>query len=260
MARLIIFIFFILFSNNILAQKNKTNAGRFEISIGGGVLIPVGKFASTSTAGFEQTVFEKGSDQQYDIGFFSKENHGHAKRGGDINLEINFLAGRFWEHGLSFGQSSNAIRIESANKYFGSNQFPMEVNFHEKYEVQNLAYLIGYRFILAKSVEFRPFQKIGFSRLTFPFYILESINSPGTTLIHDRDRPKSNSLYLESGLLTSISLSKKFDLGFNLSYRFADFDYIMYKRVVPGGSTTLIVPDQVNLRAIMTGFRLAYKL
>ncbi|MCH7400426.1 hypothetical protein ACFOUP_08050 [Belliella kenyensis] len=261
MARFIIFIFFILFSNNILAQNNKTNIGRFEISIGGGVLIPVGKFASTSTEGFDQKVFEKGSDEQLDVRYFSKKNHAHARRGGDINLEINFLAGRFWVHGLSFGQSSNAINVELANKYLSRNQFPMEVNFHEKYKVQNLAYLIGYRFILNnKSVEFRPFQKIGFSRLTFPFYNLESVEWEGITFIHEGDRPRSNSLYLESGLLTSISLSKKFDLGFNLSYRFADFDYIMYKRVVPGGSTTLIVPDQVNLRAIMTGFRLAYKL
>lgn len=261
MARLIIFTFLILFSNDLLAQNKNTNIGRFEISVGGGALIPIGKFVSTSITGFEQTVFEKGSQQQFDIGFFSKENHGHAKRGGDMNFEINYLTRRFWVHGLSFGQSSNAINVEFANHYFANVQGPAELRFHENYNIRNISYQFGYRFKPNNgSFEFRPFQRVGFSQLTFPFYILESINWPGVTVIHEGDRPRSNSLYFETGILSIISLSKKFDLGFNLSYRFADFDYIMYQRIVPGGSTALIVPDQVNFRAIMTGFRLAYKL
>lgn len=164
-------------------------------------------------------------------------------------------------HGLSFGQSSNTVRLELANNYFANVQGPAELRFHENFNIRNISYLIGYRFKPNnESFEFRPFQKVGFSQLTFPFYILESINSPGVTVIHEGDRPKSNGLYFETGILSNISLSKKFDLGFNLSYRFADFDYIMYQRIVPGGSTSSIVPDQVNLRAIMTGFRLAYNL
>ncbi|ERM82563.1 hypothetical protein P872_05935 [Rhodonellum psychrophilum GCM71 = DSM 17998] len=261
MVRLVIITLLVCFSHKLLGQNNKINAGKFEISIGGGAVIPVGKFASTSTTGFEQTVFEKGSDQQYDIGFFSKENHGHAKRGGDMNLEINFLTRRFWVHGLSIGQSSNAVRLELANNYFSNVQGPAELRFHEDFNLQNISYQLGYRFKPNNgSFEFRPFQRVGFSQLTFPFYILESINFPGVTVIHEGDRPRLNSLYFETGILSTILLSKKFDLGFNLSYRFADFDYIMYQRIVPGGSTTLIVPDQVNFRAIMTGFRLAYKL
>ncbi|MCH7403811.1 hypothetical protein ACFOUP_16535 [Belliella kenyensis] len=64
------------------------------------------------------------------------------------------------------------------------------------------------------------------------------------------------------GLFDQVHGTRGYVLGLagNLSYRFADFDYTMYKRMAPGGSTSFIVPYQINMRAIMTGFRLAYKL
>ncbi|MDN3602408.1 hypothetical protein QWZ00_04700 [Belliella kenyensis] len=249
-------------SNNALAQNNKTHVGRFEISVGAGVLIPVGKFASTSTTGFEQTVFEIQGDDQYDIRFFSKKNHAHAKRGGDLNIEINYLTKRNWVHGIGFGKSSNTVNLEKANIVFSESPFSQissKIIHQQDFNINYLTYNLSYDLSIKKT-SIRPYQKIGLSQLDFPYYHLEEETEWKISFIHEGDQPRSSGLYFESGVITNISLSNKFELGLNLSYRFADFDYTMYKRVVPGGSTTFIVPDQVNMRAIMTGFRLAYKL
>ncbi|MCH7400425.1 hypothetical protein ACFOUP_08045 [Belliella kenyensis] len=173
-------------------------------------------------------------------------------------FEINYLTKKSWVHGVDLGTTFNTINSLMANEYFTDAQFPKEITLHRPYKTNYIGYILGYQFT-TKNIDFRPYQKVGYSRLDFPFYNLQNTQF-GDSFIHEGDRPKSNSIYFETGLVTNIIIFKNTTLGLNISYRCADYDYSMIKRRVPGGSSRILVTDQVNLRAIMTGLRLAYKL
>ncbi|SMD43357.1 hypothetical protein SAMN00777080_1949 [Aquiflexum balticum DSM 16537] len=249
-----------ILSFDTIGQDFFFNKAKFEITIGGGILLPVGSYANNSTTYFAQNVQSALIDTEfyYVETIFAKKRNASARRGTDLNLEINFLHNQRLVHGISLGSSRNAADLTKANAYFANLQFPYIVSSQEDYRVRYLAYSLGYRLII-KQIQIRPYQKIGIAQMNFPYYQLEStgFQSPWS-FIHEGNKPKLSSLYLESGFLTIISLSSRVNLGLNLSYRWADFDYTMYKRAVPGGSVPVIVPDQVNLRAIQTGIRLGY--
>ena len=241
--------------------------GRFTVSIGGGLALPVGSYASHDAN--EAAVF-RGKDYGNKILGFSKKKNGFAETGYSVNLDIDYSLSSKWFVFIRGGYLSNKINTETMvdffhNEYVEANVpvLPTTVD-HDDMNVLYLAPGIGYQFRIHKlHLGLSAFAGWGWSN--YPGYLVvandffhfgQKWDSPH--LCDGCEAPNLSSAVFGGILSVKYFMSNRVSLGLEISYFQSGFDYTMQNYHWPGGGPVSPFDDTVVIRLFNPQFKVGY--
>jgi hypothetical protein len=254
MTKYIVFTLLIsVFTWPTLAQSNPTK--NFSLSLSLGPAFPVGVFAQKDIGNaviyFPQTSVPN-------IASISKSNNGFAKVGYSFYGALNYKFSNPFYTFLRAGIVRNPISV-SEMEDFVSNLYGVEFKFSH---VSNTLFTItpGLGYALQKDKwEFRVGLFLGYGQINYPYYEMERVvDNERLKLAHSGLRPNLRSITF-GGIMEVNREIGKFNVGLELLYQRADFNYSIFPKTSPGGSQSVVYDDLIKARILSLGLVFGYK-
>ncbi len=266
---LLVLLLFVLSTGNIRAQEHK-----FEIYISSGICLPVGAFSDAQpTSVF--TYRPNGSTPDPEFVGFSKEGHGYAENGFNINGGAILNLKSWVSLDLGVGYSSNPVNSESVAdhmtevyaKYAILFDYPGFIIESVPYENQylKLGILFNKRW---DRINILAGPSFGLASLKFPdysiqtFYFQDYESEANRNFVHTGSKPRSSAFLFGLKSKVNYSLSNAFNVGVVVEYLNADFDYEIELDYLESTEDWSWGPfkDTVNYRVVQIGLELSLKI
>jgi hypothetical protein len=241
---------------NTSGQIDKSN--RLEISVGGGLSLPIGSYGKKNPS--KSAIYVANAPLPTVKGF-DKSKSGFAKTGFDYNIEVKYKLSSCLKLLLLSGTYSNPV--ETA----GMSDFLTNLNGYRETKVEENSYRIfyitpgiGYYSSLNK-LNFGLDLFMGYSMTAFPYYkfvLLYTTVDPPIIFAHDGPEPNLNAFILGSSLSATYNLTDRSKVGIVVSYQGANFSYHVSPRSIPGGDAVYDYTNILKVRVINTGVMLGF--
>ncbi|KPQ19821.1 MAG: hypothetical protein HLUCCX10_01380 [Algoriphagus marincola HL-49] len=255
MKNLILLVLFFGFTlQSSFSQVNPPR--RFSLSISAGPAIPVGVFGGKN---MENAAVYFPDSSVPNLASISKASNGFAKVGYSIHGTLNYhFASNFYVF-LRSGVTNNPISVVEMED-FVNDLYGLDFRFsHENNNMLSITPGLGY-FLKKGSWEYRTGIFLGYGQINYPYYeMVRVVGNETLTWAHAGSRPSLSSITVGGNLQVSRAIGK-FQLGLEVSYQRADFDYSIFPRTSPGGSQSVTYEDTIKVRTLNFGLFLLYPL
>ncbi|MGM0947237.1 MAG: hypothetical protein ACQEW9_18835 [Bacteroidota bacterium] len=229
---------------------------RFSLSISAGPAIPMGVFGGKNMENAAVYFPDSGVPNLASI---SKASNGFAKVGYSIHGTLNYhFASHFYVF-LRSGVTNNPISVTEMEE-FVNDLYGLDFRFsHENNNMLSIAPGLGY-FLKKGNWEYRTGIFLGYGQINYPYYeMVRVVGNEALTWAHVGSRPNSSSITAGGNLQVSRAI-RKFQIGLEINYQRADFDYSIFPRTSPGGSQSITYDDRIRPRILTLGLVLNYHL
>ncbi len=220
------------------------DTSRIQIGARGGWALPVGAFANQD---FSNSInFIEG---RYYPAAFYKEGNGYAETGSFLAVDASYSMNEKLLLGIGFYYTKNSVDITEAIAYHVTH-FDRDGGQHDPYRVSSGLAHAGYR-IVSGRLELVPKLMAGLGYLQFTDYrFAYTADQPTPYWGHDGEKKGSYALMLGAGFSGIYWFVDRIGISANLDFLWANFDYSMNLRSIPGGSGSMPVDDRVNYRIL----------
>lgn len=229
---------------------------RISLSVSAGPAFPVGVFGGNN---MEEAAIYFPDSSIPNLASISKDSNGFAKVGYSIHGTLNYhFASHFYVF-LRSGVTNNPISVTEMED-FVNDLYGLDFRFsHENNNMLSIAPGLGY-FLKKGSWEYRTGIFLGYGQINYPYYeMVRVVGNETLTWAHAGSRPSLSSITVGGNLQVSRAIGK-FQLGLEVSYQRADFDYSIFPRTSPGGSQSVTYEDTIKVRTLNFGLFLLYPL
>ena len=242
---------------NALGQSDKTT--KLDISISGGLSLPVGSYGNKSP--LKSAIYVEGAPALTVKGF-AKDRSGFAKTGYCYNLEIKYKLTTSLRLLLLAGTYSNTVETDGMSDFLTQ----VKDNRETKVEEDDYSFLyftpgIGYYYSLNK-FELGLNLFMGYSISSFPYYkfiFLYTTLDPPPIFAHYGPKPDLGAFTLGTSLSATYNVFNRFRIGIDILYQRANFEYNMSPMTIPGGNPGIYnFSDILKARVINTGLKIGY--
>jgi hypothetical protein len=248
------------FTFNASGQQDKSS--KLEISLGGGLSLPVGSYSNNNPS--ESAIYVNPTFPTI-IGF-AKEENGFAKKGSYFDFQVDYKLTPKLKLLLNCGTFNNQVDKSGMSdllvKTVYNNEIREVVVNHESYKYLFITPGIGYYYSFNKiNLGLNLF--IGYLMTGFPYYefvyYYTAIPYPGSIFGHDGPRPNLGALTLGTSLSVSYNLSDRLKVGLNTYYQRANFAYKMHNKFLYNSSGDIYeISDILKVRVLNTGLTFKY--
>lgn len=228
---------------------------KFSLSISAGPAFPLGVFAKKDIA---DAVIYNPVRNPPDVSTIAKSKSGFAKAGYSFQAELKYKFAKHFYTFLRAGITVNPISVSEMEDFF-IDLYEREQRFSH---VDNQLFTVipGLGYSMEKNKwRYNAGLFVGYGRINYPYYE-NALVFTGIDIIwaHSGPRPDLNSIV--SGGLAQISREiGKFNLGLDVHFQSANFEYTIYPRTIPGGSQTETYDDTIKARILSVGLLLSYQ-
>ena len=241
---------------NTFGQIDKSN--RLEISVGGGLSLPIGSYGNKSPT--KSAIYVVNAPLPTVKGF-DKGKSGFAKTGFDYNIEVKYKLSSCLKLLLLSGTYSNPVETTGMSDFLSNLNGYRETKVVENsYRIFYITPGIGYYYSLNK-LNFGLDLFMGYSMTEFPYYkfvLLYTTVDPPIIFAHDGPEPNLNAFTLGTSMSATYKLTDRFKVGLVVSYQGANFSYNVSPRSIPGGDAVYDYTDILKVRVINTGVTLGF--
>lgn len=229
---------------------------RFSLSLSAGPAFPVGVFGGKN---MENAAVYFPDSSVPNLASISKAGNGFAKVGYSIHGTLNYhFASHFYVF-LRSGVTNNPISVTEMED-FVNDLYRLDFRFsHENNNMLSITPGLGY-FLKKGNWEYRAGIFLGYGQINYPYYeMVRVVGNETLTWAHAGSKPNLHSLTAGVNLQVSRAIGK-FQIGLEINYQRADFDYSIFPRTSPGGSQSVTYDDRIRPRILALGLALNYHL
>lgn len=245
-------LLFIFYAGFALAQSNSPK--KFSFSISAGPAFPVGVFAKKD---MENAVIYFPDSSIPNMASISKSNNGFAQVGFSFHGALNY---KFSNHFYTFiraGITSNSISVAEMND-FVNKLYGVGYSFsHVNNNLFTITPGLGYTLQKAKW-EYRTGIFLGYGQINYPYYeVVREVGNERLKWAHSGPRPNLRALTSGGTLQVSRAIGK-LNIGLEMLFQQANFEYSIFPKTSPGGSQSETYDDRIKARILTLGLLFSY--
>ena len=233
----------------------KENSDKVDISVGSGLSIPCNSYSNNNP--LKSAIYVNATE----VKGFSKEKSGFAALGTSYILQIKYNTNTHFKILLISGTFSNSVVTNGMSEFLTQlNNLETKVE-EKKYKYFFINPGVGYYNTYGKfEIGLNIF--LGYANTSFPYYKFVFLSPPSSVpdiFAHNGPTPNLNAITYGSSVSANYFLSQRLQVGINMAYQRADFNYSVSPELIPGGGgANLTFSDILKVKVLNLGLMIAY--